>query len=261
MFPKLFSIGKFFLPTYGVLTALAFLAALWIIVRLGRRTGLNSERMTNLGIYCAIAGMAGAKLAMFLFDWRDYAAHPSEIFAFSTLQAAGVFQGGLALAIVVAWWYTRHFHMPGLLVSDAFAPGIAIGHAIGRLGCFAAGCCWGARTNLPWAVTFTNPEANTRFGTPIGVPLHPTQLYECAAELFVFGFLYWRFRKPHRPGEIIGLYLVVSSILRFLIEFVRYHEQALIAGLSLTQWISAVLIVAGVLVLYARPPQTVAMAA
>jgi phosphatidylglycerol:prolipoprotein diacylglycerol transferase len=151
--------------------------------------------------------------------------------------------------------------MPGLLTADAFAPGIALGHAIGRLGCFSAGCCWGRRTGVPWAVTFTNSDANRMFGTPLGVPLHPTQLYECFAELCVFAFLLWRFRKAHRPGDIIGLYLIVSSILRFGIEFYRFHEQALVGGLSLTQWISLALIVAGALVLVARPRQTVAMAA
>ncbi len=253
MLPKLITIGGFFIPTYGVLTALAFLSALWVIVKLGKRTGLNTDRLTNLGIYCALAGMAGAKLAMFLFDWTYYTAHPGEVFSFTTLQAAGVFQGGLVLAILTAYLYTRHFRMPGLLTADAFAPGIALGHAIGRLGCFSAGCCWGARTNVPWAVTFMNPEANTMFGTPVGIPLHPTQLYESVAELFVFALLWWRFRKAHRPGDIIGLYLIVSSVLRFWIEFYRAHEQPLIAGLSLTQWISMVLIVAGALVLYARP--------
>jgi phosphatidylglycerol:prolipoprotein diacylglycerol transferase len=261
MLPKLISIGSFFLPTYGLLTALAFLLALWVTVRLGKRTGLESERITNLGIYCALAGMAGAKLAMFLFDWSYYTAHPRELFSITTLQAAGVFQGGLALAIVTAYLYTRRFRMPGLLTADAFAPGIALGHAIGRLGCFSAGCCWGTRTSVPWAVTFNNPDANRMFGTPIGVPLHPTQLYESFAELCVFAVLLWRFRKAHRPGEIIGLYLIVSSVLRFWIEFYRFHEQPLIAGLSLTQWISLVLIVAGALVLLARPRQTVAMAA
>ena len=98
------------------------------------------------------------------------------------------------------------------------------------------------------------------FGTPFGVPLHPTQLYEFVAELFVFALLFWRFRKPHRPGDIIGLYLIVSSVFRFIIEFYRFHEQSLIAGLSLTQWISLVLIVAGTLVLYGRPRQRVAVA-
>jgi phosphatidylglycerol:prolipoprotein diacylglycerol transferase len=259
--PKLITIGSFFIPTYGVLTALAFLLALWVIVKLGKRTGLSTDRLTNLAIYCALAGMAGAKIAMFLFDWSYYTAHPAEVFSFATLQAAGVFQGGLALAILAAYLYTRHFRMPGLLTADAFAPGIALGHAIGRLGCFSAGCCWGTRTDAPWAVTFMNPEANKMFGTPTGIPLHPTQLYESAAELFVFALLLWRFRKPHRPGDIIGLYLIASSVLRFWIEFYRFHEQSLIAGLSLTQWISLVLIVAGGLVLYARPRQQAAIAA
>jgi phosphatidylglycerol:prolipoprotein diacylglycerol transferase len=259
--PKLITVGSFFLPTYGLLTALAFLLALWITVRLGKRTGLDGERVTNLAIYCALAGMAGAKLAMFFFDWSYYTAHPRELFSITTLQAAGVFQGGLALAILTAFLYTRHFHMPGLVTADAFAPGIALGHAIGRLGCFSAGCCWGRRTSVPWAVTFTNPDAYSMFGTPIGIPLHPTQLYECFAELCVFALLLWRFRKAHRPGDIIGLYLIVSSILRFWIEFYRFHEQSLVAGLSITQWISLVLIVAGALVLLARPRQTVAMAA
>jgi phosphatidylglycerol:prolipoprotein diacylglycerol transferase len=220
---------------------------------LGRRTGLNADRLTNLGVYCALAGMLGAKLAMFAFDWRYYSEHPGEVFAITTLQAAGVFQGGLVLAIIVAWLYTRHFGMNGLAVSDAFAPGIALGHAVGRLGCFAAGCCWGRQTDEPWAVTFTNPEANRMFGTPIGIPLHPTQIYEAVAELCVFGLLLWRFRRPRRTGDIIGLYLIVSSVLRFWIEFYRYHEQALHGGLSLTQWISLALIAAGALVLYGRP--------
>ena len=260
MYPKLITIGDFFIPTYGVLTAIAFLLALWVTVRLGRKTGLDGDRLTNLGIYCALAGMLGAKLAMFLFDWRYYSSHPGELFSITTLQAAGVFQGGLVLAIAVAVFYTRKFHMPGLLTSDAFAPGIALGHAIGRLGCFSAGCCWGTPTDKPWAVTFTNPDANKMFGTPFGVPLHPTQLYEFGAELLVFALLFWRFRKPHRPGDIIGLYLIVSSVFRFIIEFYRFHEQSLIAGLSLTQWISLVLIVAGALVLYGRPSQRVAVA-
>src|SRR5689334_7208963 len=117
MFPKLISIGNFFLPTYGVLTAIAFLLGLWITVRLGKRIGLNADRLTNLAVYCALAGMLGAKLAMFAFDCRYYSEHTGEIFAFSTLQAAGVFQGGLVLAIIVAWLYTRHFRMRGLAVA------------------------------------------------------------------------------------------------------------------------------------------------
>jgi phosphatidylglycerol:prolipoprotein diacylglycerol transferase len=263
MYPKLISIGDFFLPTYGVLVAIAFLVALWISSRLAKRSGLRSEMVVNLGIYCALVGMLGAKVLMILFDMPYFVQHPGEIFSRSTLQAAGVFQGGLVLAILFAIYYTRRFQMPWLKTADVFAPGIAIGHAIGRLGCFAAGCCWGVACDRPWAVTFTNPEANKLVGTPLFRPLHPTQLYEAAAEVAVFAFLYWRFGKPHRTGEIIGLYLVVSSILRFFIEFFRFHEQALPFGLpfSLTQWISLGLIAAGAWILWVRPRQVVPAAA
>src|SRR3954466_5179211 len=158
MFPKLISIGTFFLPTYGVLVAIAFLTAIYLTTRLARRAGLETEKVTNLAVYCAIAGMVGAKLFMFLFDWKLYASNPSDIFSFSTLQAAGVYQGGLLLAILTAVLYMRKEHLPGLATTDVFAPGVAIGHGIGRLGCFAAGCCWGKECHLPWAVTFTNPD-------------------------------------------------------------------------------------------------------
>ncbi len=250
MFPRLISIGSYSLPTYGVLIALAFVTALWITVRLGERTGLDKERLTNLGIYCALTGLLGAKILMILFDLPFFLSKPSEIFTLSTLQAAGVFQGGLVLAVAFAFFYTRRFGMSWLKTFDAFAPGIAIGHAIGRLGCLAAGCCWGKVCDRPWAITFTNPQTTT--GVPLFQPLHPTQLYEFACELAVFGFLYWRFGKPHRPGTIIGLYLMVSSVLRFVVEFYRYHEQALPFGLplSITQWISLALIVVGAGILW-----------
>ena len=114
MLPKLIDTGSFFLPAYGVLVALAFLAAIWITGRLARTVGLSTDKVTNLAIYCALAGMIGAKLLMFAFDWRMYAANPSELFALSTLQAAGVYQGGLILAIVTAIWYMRSAGLPAL---------------------------------------------------------------------------------------------------------------------------------------------------
>jgi phosphatidylglycerol:prolipoprotein diacylglycerol transferase len=257
MLPKLISIGNYYLPTYGVMVALAFLAGLGITVKLARRSGLNAELVTNLAVYVALAGMLGAKILMILFDWNGYMANPRTIFSLTTLQAAGVFQGGLILALVTAILYMRQQKMPLLGTSDAFAPGLALGHAIGKVGCFAAGCCWGIETKLPWAVTFRSADANILTGVPLNVALHPSQLYESGAEALVFGFLYWRFGKPHAPGQIIGLYLVISSILRFLIEFTRNHEQALPFGLplSITQWITIGLAAAGaVLLVRARKP-------
>ena len=242
MFPKIFQIGSFYLPTYGVLVAIGFLTGLTIAVRLARRSGLNGELVTNLAVYCALAGLLGAKILMLMFDWGATDRPP--IFSLATLQAAGVWQGGLVLAFVTAILYIRHTKLPLLQTFDAFAPGIAIGHAIGRIGCFAAGCCWGNECTLPWAVTFHSPDAFNLTGVPLGVPLHPSQLYEMATEFLLFGFLYWRFGKPHAAGRIMGLYLVISSVARFLIEFTRFHEQGLHFGLSLTQWIA--IAVAGV---------------
>jgi phosphatidylglycerol:prolipoprotein diacylglycerol transferase len=242
LLPKLISFGSLYLPTYGVLVALGFLVGLWVTVKLARRSGLNSELITNLAVYVALAGLLGAKLLMIAFDWPNV-----QIFSLSFLQAAGVFQGGLILAIIVGIWYIQHNKLPLLTTLDAFAPGIAIGHAIGKLGCFAAGCCWGKATTLPWAVTFHSPDAEELTGVPLETPLHPAQLYETLSEALVFAFLIWRFGKTHEPGRIIGMYLVLSSALRFGIEFTRFHQQALPFGLpfSITQWIAIALALVG----------------
>jgi phosphatidylglycerol:prolipoprotein diacylglycerol transferase len=242
MFPKLFTIGSFSVPTYGVLVALGFLAGLAIALRLGKRSGLPSEPLTNLAIYCALGGILGAKLFMFLFDWQFYWQNPGEIFTMSTLQAAGVFHGGFIVALIVAVLYIRQLHLPPGQTMDCFAPGIALGHAIGRLGCFAAGCCWGRECSLPWGVRFHTDEAAP---VPLNVPLHPAQLYESAANFLIFVFLYRRFQHRHHAGQIFALYLVLYSIARFIVEFFRYHEQSLIAGLSLTQWIAVGLLALG----------------
>jgi phosphatidylglycerol:prolipoprotein diacylglycerol transferase len=246
MFPRLFQIGSFSQSTYGVLVALAFLAALSLISRLARRAGLNSDRVVNLGILCGVSAIIGAKIMMFLVD-IPYMRNPGEIFSIASLQAGGVFYGGLIAALIAAVVYMRRHALPPLPTADVFAPGIALGHGIGRLGCFAAGCCWGLPTDLPWGVTFTNPVAQQLVGVPLGIRLHPTQLYESAAEFIIFGVLYWRIGKPHRPGAIISLYLILYSAVRFAVEFVRSHEQPNPFGgpLNTSQYISLALMAVG----------------
>jgi len=260
MFPEVFHIGGFFLPTYGLLVAIAFLTALWVTGRLAAKSGLNRESVLNLGIYCALAGIVGAKVLMIALDptirgdWR-------EIFSLSTLQAAGIFYGGFVAALAMAIVYMWRKYLPVLKTMDAFAPGLALGHAIGRLGCFSAGCCWGLPTRLPWAVTFTNPRANQLVGVPLGLPLHPTQLYESLGELIIFAALYFRFLRPHREGSIISLYLVLYGMLRFLVEFVRFHDQQsnpLTGPFSTEQWISLALVAIGLVYwLFARNRQRI----
>jgi len=245
MFPKLISIGSFFIPTYGTLVAIGFLAALWVVTRLAKRAKLPSERVTNLAIYCALAGLAGAKLFMILFDFNDYWSGRQQLFSLGTLQAAGVYQGGFVVAFVVALLYMRRQNLPVLATCDIFAPGIALGQAIGRIGCFSAGCCWGIPTHVRWAVTFRNPQASELTGVPLGIPLHPTQLYESFADALIFLFLYFQIARAHTSGTILGWYLTLYSAARFGIEFFRFHEQGLHAGLSYTQWISLATLIAG----------------
>ncbi len=243
MLPKLIQIGSFYLPTYGVLVALAFLTALAIASKLGRMQGLSRDAIMNLGIYCALAGIVGAKLFMIVLD-PYYRKNPAQIFTLSTLQSAGIWYGGFVAALVFAYFYMRSQGLPFLATSDAFAPGLAIGHAIGRLGCFAAGCCYGKPTLLPWAVTYTNPDAN---GAPLGVPIHPTQIYEALIESVICIVLYQLAKRKHREGAIIALYLILSAIARFLVEFVRAHDDANPLGgpLTLEQWISMSVCLAG----------------
>ncbi|HWC97592.1 MAG TPA: prolipoprotein diacylglyceryl transferase [Candidatus Sulfopaludibacter sp.] len=258
MYPEIFHIS--FLHTYGVLVALAFLAGLWMANKLALRSGLNGEAVTNLGIYCALAAIAGAKLMMFIVDIRYYADHPAEIFSLATLQAGGVFYGGLIAALAVSWWYMKKTRLPLWKTADVFAPAIALGHGIGRLGCFSAGCCWGVRCSLPWAVTFTNPVAKDLVGVPLNIPIHPTQLYESFAEFLIFGVLYWRIRQAHRPGTIISMYLVLYGTARFAVEFFRFHEQGNLWGgpLDTSQWISLALLLAGTYYLVTRKTELAA---
>ena len=245
MYPEI--LGFSALRTYGVLVALAFLVALWLAGRLARRAGLNADAVTNLGIYCALAAMAGANLMMFLVDFSYYREHPDEIFSISTLRAGGVFYGGLIAALGVAVWYMRKTRLPGWKTADVFAPAIALGHGIGRLGCFSAGCCWGIECHRPWAVTFTNPVAHETVGVPLNVPIHPTQLYEAFAEFAIFGLLYRLIRKPHSDGGIIGAYLMLYATARFTVEFFRVHEQGNVSGgpFDTSQYISAGLFLLG----------------
>jgi len=246
MLPHLISFRNFSIPTYGILVALGFLAGILLTTKLAKRVNLSSESVLNLGVFCALAGIVGAKALMILLG-PEYRAHPMEIFTMATLQSAGIFYGGLVAALLAAVWYMHRNHLPYLLTSDQFAPGVALGHGIGRLGCFAAGCCWGRPANVPWAVTFTNPDAVIA-ADRLGVPLHPTQLYEALAEWIICGILILFLLRPHKNGQVIGLYLALYGVARLAVEFYREHDASnpLGLGLSLEQWIAAALALFGI---------------
>jgi phosphatidylglycerol:prolipoprotein diacylglycerol transferase len=243
MFPKLISVGGFFLPTYGTLVSLGFLLGVWFSSRMAGRLKLAPEKIGDLAVFCALSGLAGAKLLMFVFDWEYYSANPGRIFSLDTLLSAGVFYGGFLGAAAFAWFYVRAQKLAWLPTLDALTPGVALGHAVGRIGCFAVGCCWGAVCDRPWAVTFSDPDAHALVGVPLGVALHPAQLYEALLTALVFAALWWRSRRPFAPGTLLALYLLLYSPARFFVEFFRMKDPASlwVWGLSWTQWIAAAL--------------------
>ncbi len=251
MFPRLFQIGSYSMPTYGALVAIAFLMALWLTARFAKQRGVSSEKVVNLGVYCALIGMLGAKIMMIAMD-PEYRAHPGEIFTRETLQSAGIFYGGFIAALVFAFFYMRAQKLPVLATADLCAPGVAIGHGIGRLGCFAAGCCWGKPTTLPWGVIFTSKDTTT--GVPLGERLHPTQLYEALAEGIICLLLVWALKRKHQDGHIIGLYFLLYGMVRFAVEFLRVHDGSNPLGgpFVLEQWISLAVAVGGAYLLSRR---------
>lgn len=264
MFPHLFELGRFSIPTYGVLVATGVLIGLFISVRNSARQGIKPENAWDFGIAVVLAGIVGSKILYVILEWQSNATvgeNLRAVFSFDTLQSGGVFSGGLVAAFVVAWWFLRKHHMPALATCDAFAPGLAIGHCIGRLGCFAAGCCYGKPTSHWWGVTFKN-----LLPTPLVdalVPREPTQLFESAAELGIFFLLSWMFRRKKFDGQIFGAYLFLYGIARFCIEFVRDDpgRGSVFGGvLSGTQLIAIGLVLAGGLIWYLRPAPKLAMA-
>src|SRR5216117_3009845 len=240
MYPRLFELGPVTVYTYGVLLAAAYLLGLKLAMVRAKARGLDANRVLDLGIYIIISALVGAKLLLLVTDFRTFSANPRELLTLA--RSGGVFYGGLILAVSVALWYIRRIGLPLWTTCDVFAPGIALGHVIGRFGCLFAGCCYGKETSVPWAITFTDPFAAANVGTPLNRPLHPTQLYESGAELLILGVLLWTERRG-RPfaGRTFWLYMLLYAISRFIIEFFRGDERGMVFMFSTSQFISLLL--------------------
>ena len=210
--------------------AAAYLLGLQLAIVRARKAGLDSGRMLDLGVYIVIAALVGAKLLLLLVNFELLPEQPREILVLA--RSGGVFYGGLITATLVAFWYIRRHDLPFWTTCDMFAPGIALGHVIGRLGCLMAGLLLRhARPSLPWAVTFTDPFAAANVGTPLNMPLHPTQVYEAGAELLILIFLLVTERKgrPY-PGRTFWGYMLLYAVSRFIIEFYRARRARLRHG-------------------------------
>src|SRR5262245_17387910 len=207
MHPRLLTTPVLTLYTFGLLLAMAYAAAFWWLMREGRRKGLESEALSSLGIWAIVGAIVGAKVLMILRDIPDYVATPSQIFSPAVLTSAGDFYGGFIGALIAcALFFRRHPQLPFWPVADLTGPAIALGQAIGRIGCFMAGDDYGRRSDVPWAVTFTDPDAARIGGAPLGVPLHPVQLYESLICAGLFLFLVWFGRRKRMDGDVILAY-------------------------------------------------------
>jgi phosphatidylglycerol---prolipoprotein diacylglyceryl transferase len=236
MYPRIFSTDFFVLHTFGVFLSAAYLAALWKLLRGAKREGLKSESIAGLGLWVIIGAIAGAKILMVLRFYREYLANPADLWSLATLQSAGDFYGGFIGAILAALvYFNRHAELPAWKTADLSAPAIALGQAIGRIGCFMAGDDYGRPTDRPWGVTFHHPDAADIGGAPLGIPLHPVQLYESLVCLVLFFVLVRLAQNKKFNGEIILAYSSLYALARYFLEFLRGDADR---GFVLGGWLS-----------------------
>ncbi|MYD85121.1 MAG: prolipoprotein diacylglyceryl transferase [Acidobacteria bacterium] len=254
MYPKLLELGPISIYSYGLLLVSAYLIGLQVAVVRGRARGLDGQRIMDLGIAIIVSALVGAKLLLFVVEFDHFTRNPAELW--TLVRSGGVFYGGMLLAVAVAFWYMQRSGLPLWATCDAFAPGIAAGQAVGRLGCLLAGCCYGHPTDLPWGVTFTDTLSAAIGGAPLDVSLHPTQLYESVAALVILGVLlaFERRGRPF-PGRTFWAYLLLYPAVRFVIEFYRGDPRGTVLDtLSTSQFVSVLLVPLSIvmLVLLAR---------
>lgn len=256
MYPRLLTTPILTVHTFGVLLAAAYLAALGWLMRGARRAGLSSEAMMSLGLWAIVGAIVGAKTLLILRSLNEYLATPSELWSMSVLTSAGDFYGGFIGGVIAsAMFFRRHPHLPFWRSADVCAPAIALGQAIGRLGCLMAGDDYGRPTGLPWAITFTDPDAARIGGAPLFVPLHPVQLYESLVCLALFAFLVWLGRRRRLEGDVILAYTLLYATARFGLEYLRGDtDRGFVFGgaLSTSQFIGIVMFVLAFTLLVAR---------
>jgi len=236
MHPILLTIGSISFHSYGLMVALGFAAGLFLTIHFAGKEGIAAEIILDLAIYVIISAIIGARLFYVLGQPEYFLASPVEIIM---LQNGGlVFLGGLLLSILTIIIYARVKALPVLKLLDAITPGTILGYCIGRIGCFLNGCCFGLPTKLPWGITFpTSSLADFYFP---GKSLHPTQLYSSLIMLGAFAVLVLISRSKKFDGQVLCWGLILYSVYRFLIEFLRYSP---IHWLRLTpsQWLVAAL--------------------
>jgi phosphatidylglycerol:prolipoprotein diacylglycerol transferase len=223
--------------TYGLLVGLGFVVGTYFAVRQGRKSGLAPADMLDLCFWLIVSGLMGGRLGFMAVNIREYLAEPFGVLRF--WEGGFVWYGGFIGALAAGWLFVRFKSIPFLKAADSVIPGVAIGHAVGRLGCFAAGCCWGRACSpaYPLGVVFTDPEALA----PKGIPLHPVQLYEAAGEGLIFLVLLRIAGRRKYNGQVLLVYMTLYPVLRAVLETFRgdFQRGFLIEGvLSSSQFVS-----------------------
>jgi phosphatidylglycerol:prolipoprotein diacylglycerol transferase len=246
MHPELFSIGPLTIPTYGLFVALGFAVALFVTVKIGKTRGFDSAQIMDMGFIIILCAIIGSRLGYVLLNPSYYLNHPLDII--KTWQGGLVFSGGLVLVVLVMSWYLKHHNLPYWKTADLWAPGMAIGQAIGRIGCFMAGCCYGRPTDVKWCVVFTHPQSFA----PLNVCIHPTQLYSSLAGFIIFAVLMLLTAKKKYDGQIFIWLIILHSLARLFIERFRGDDRGLVPGteMSVTQLITLLLLIAAVVTLF-----------
>lgn len=233
MFPQVIQLGPLPVSVYGIMVTLAFFVGIWTATRFASQyEHLDKRVVWDFGISVTIAALLGAKLLLVVTD-PYYRSSPSRVFSMEFLQSAGVFYGGFLAAVLWAFWFMRRRKLPAWPTADAFAPAIALGHTLGRVGCHAAGCCHGTYSQSFLSVTFTDYRCmvDTAY---LNAPLYPTQLMEACANLALFVFLYRFYPRKSFPGQVILLYAFCYSVIRFSLEYFRGDER----GWAIPQYLS-----------------------
>ncbi len=227
--------------------ALAFLAGLWTATLRARRANIPGEKIADVTLWLMVGAILGARIFYVTTYWKqEFADQPfTEVFM---IQHGGlVYYGGFIGAVLAGVIAIKRLKLPLWQTADVFAPSIALGSVFGRIGCLLNGCCYGRECDLPWAITFTNPQASQYSNTPLGVPLHPTQIYDALLNLGLYFLLAWMFRRKKFDGQIFATYLILYAVFRSIVEYFRgdYPGDHIHAGLTSAQLVSVPIFIAG----------------
>jgi phosphatidylglycerol---prolipoprotein diacylglyceryl transferase len=250
MFPDLFSIGPMKVHTYGLFVALGFGGAIAITVRLGKDQDVPPQWVMDMAFVMILWAIVGSRLLYVFMNFPYFRNHPLD--AVKIWQGGLVFSGGLIAVAPAMVWYLRRHHLSFWAIGDLWAPGLALGQALGRIGCFMAGCCFGRPTDLPWSIVFTHPNTLA----PPNIPLHPTQLYSFLTGIGIFVVLMLLYSRRRFPGQIFIWYLILHSTARLFVERFRADDRGFIPGteMSFTQLIAALILLSAIVALFVLKP-------